>query len=63
VERSVTVSTRHFEGDEKEAIFDFDTTHVTTGAHAYWLRVVQSDFHRAWTSPIYVTVTDEGAMV
>jgi hypothetical protein len=27
--------------------------------HAYWIRVTQTDRHRAWSSPIYVTVDRE----
>jgi len=26
------------------------------GEHAYWLRVIQEDGHRAWTSPAFVVV-------
>jgi hypothetical protein len=58
-QRSVMVSTQHSKGDKKEVLFDFDTAHLPSGAHAYWVRVIQSDFHRAWTSPVYVTVEDE----
>ena len=27
------------------------------GEHPYWIRVTQTDRHRAWSSPIYVTLT------
>ena len=30
---------------------------AATGERAYWVRVEQTDGHRAWSSPIYVTVT------
>lgn len=54
VEKSVSVSTLHCEGDKQETRFDFVEEDLKPGVHAYWLRVVQQDFHRAWTSPIYV---------
>jgi hypothetical protein len=54
LEKSVSVSTLHCEGDKQEARFDFVEEGLKPGVHAYWLRVVQQDFHRAWTSPIYV---------
>ena len=58
VGRSVRASTLHFQGDEKEVNFDFDTESLPLGEHAYWVRVIQSDFHRAWTSPIYANVKE-----
>lgn len=57
-QRAVTVSTLHFVGDQMDVSFEFSTGDVDAGLHAYWVRVIQSDFHRAWTSPIYVTVAD-----
>lgn len=54
LEQAVHVSTMHFRGDNTHADFDYCHTEATPGAHAYWLRVVQADDHRAWSSPIYV---------
>jgi hypothetical protein len=52
----VSVSTLHSEGDTAHAEFDFVEEDLKPGSHAYYVRVVQADFHRAWSSPIYVDV-------
>ena len=54
--QAVDVSTLHCEGEVKQAEFDFVEKDLPPGNHAYWVRVVQTDFHRAWTSPIFVDV-------
>ncbi len=54
--QSVSVSTLHSEGDTAHAEVDFVQEGIKPGSHAYYVRVVQADFHRAWSSPIYVNV-------
>ncbi len=56
--QAVGVSTLHCEGEVKQAEFDFVEKDLLPGNHAYWVRVVQTDFHRAWTSPIFVDVSN-----
>jgi len=53
-QRGVFITTRHRAGEHCDATFDFQADPIEPGQHAYWVRVVQADFHRAWTSPIYV---------
>ncbi len=52
--QSVSVSTLHREGHTAHAEFDFVEEGLKPGSHAYYVRVVQADFHRAWSSPIHV---------
>ncbi len=54
LEQSLRASTRHYEGDEHDATFVFIDEKADGGEQAYWIRVTQLDFHRAWSSPIYV---------
>lgn len=54
--QGVSVSTLHCSGDITQVGFDFKESDLGPGSHAYWVRVVQADFHRAWTSPIYVNM-------
>jgi len=54
LEQSLRASTRHYEGDEHDATFVFIDEKADSGEQAYWVRVTQLDFHRAWSSPIYV---------
>ena len=35
-----------------------DTSH-SAAEHADWVRIIQTDRHRAWSSPVYVTGSDE----
>ena len=56
LEQALRVTSRHCEGDELDATFDFVDENAATGEHIYWVRVVQADFHRAWSSPIYVAL-------
>jgi hypothetical protein len=58
LDQSVTVSTLHSDGEVSHAEFDFTEEDLKPGSHAYFVRVVQGNFHRAWTSPIYVDVKD-----
>jgi hypothetical protein len=37
----------------------FEDTSHSAAEHAYWVRIIQTDRHRAWSSPVYVTVSDE----
>jgi hypothetical protein len=55
-QRGVAITTRHLTGEQCDASFNFQDDRVEPGPHAYWVRAIQSDFHRAWTSPIYVSV-------
>ncbi|MBT6629777.1 MAG: hypothetical protein HOB49_22375, partial [Gemmatimonadetes bacterium] len=36
---------------------EFEDTNPGAGEHAYWVRIIQTDRHRAWSSPVYVTVS------
>jgi len=55
-QRGVVITTRHLAGEQCDASFNFHDDSVEPGSRAYWVRAIQSDFHRAWTSPIYVSV-------
>jgi hypothetical protein len=58
LDQSVRASTVHHEGDAMDATMDAITEdNLAPGQHAYFVRVVQRDFHRAWSSPIYVNHT------
>jgi len=37
------------------ASFEWEDTTAPPGEHAYWVRLMQSDTHAAWSSPIYAT--------
>ncbi len=37
------------------ASFGWEDTAAPPGTHAYWVRLMQSDTHAAWSSPIYAT--------
>lgn len=39
-----------------EAFLEWEDSTATVGTHAYWVRLLQTDTHAAWTSPIFVTV-------
>jgi hypothetical protein len=52
--QSVTVSTLHSDGKVSHVEFDFREEDLKPGSQAYFVRVVQANFHMAWTSPIYV---------
>jgi len=54
--QAVLISTQHCEGQSTVAEFDFTEADIRPGLHMYWVRVLQTDFHRAWTSPIFVKV-------
>jgi len=55
LEQYVTAGTLHTDGDACDAVFDYVDEAPNDGEQAYWVRVVQTDFHRAWSSPIYLT--------
>ena len=57
-DQSVTVSTLHSEGKVCHAEFEFAEKALKPGSHAYYVRVVQKNFHRAWSSPIYIEVKE-----
>jgi len=51
----VQISSRSPEGQASNVSFTVkDDVHLP-GRHAYWARVLQSDGHRAWSSPIFVS--------
>jgi len=56
LEQYVTASTLHTDGGNCDAEFEYLDENPVEGEQAYWVRVVQTDFHRAWSSPIYVTL-------
>jgi hypothetical protein len=57
LEQYVTVSARHTDGGTPDVGFDFVDENPGSGDQAYWVRVVQTDFHRAWSSPVYLTTS------
>jgi hypothetical protein len=58
LEQSLKASTRHCKGDEHDATFEFVDEKADGGEQAYWIRVTQTDSHRAWSSPIYIDTGD-----
>lgn len=54
LEQYVTASTLHTEGNTCDVNFDCIDDASGNGEQAYWVRVVQTDFHRAWSSPVYL---------
>jgi hypothetical protein len=52
--QAVRATTLHPEGDVTEVAFDLLEEGLEPGAHAYWLRVEQTNFHLAWSSPVYL---------
>ena len=57
LEQYVTASALHTDGGTLDVSFDYADESPDPGEQAYWVRVVQTDFHRAWSSPIYLVVT------
>ncbi len=57
LEQYVTASTQHTDGGTPDVNFEFTDENPGAGDQAYWIRVVQTDFHRAWSSPIYLTTS------
>ena len=57
LEQYVTVSTQHSDGGPLDFSFNYVDEPSQLGEQAYWVRIVQNDFHRAWSSPIYLTVS------
>jgi hypothetical protein len=55
LEQKVTASTMHTEARRLDAAFEHVDAEPGDGEQAYWVRVVQTDFHRAWSSPVYLT--------
>lgn len=56
LEQSVRATTLHTVGDVADAELVFTDNAAEPGEQAYWVRVIQTDFHRAWSSPIYVRI-------
>ena len=59
LDQTVTASTLHTDGDVFDGEFNYIDDRPTNGEQAYWVRVVQTDFHRAWSSPIYIEQKNE----
>ena len=57
LEQYVTVSTQHSDGGPLDFSFNYVDDSSQIGKQAYWVRIVQNDFHRAWSSPVYLTVS------
>ena len=57
LEQYVTASTLHTDGNTMDATFEHTDNACGAGEQAYWVRIVQTDFHRAWSSPIYLETT------
>jgi hypothetical protein len=55
LEQYVTAGTMHTDGGTYDAEFEYLDENPGDGEQAYWVRVVQTDFLRAWSSPFYVT--------
>ena len=56
MEQTLRVTTRHCEGDEHDATFEFVDENAVASERAYWVRVKRAHFHLAWCSPIYVEI-------
>lgn len=56
LEQVVSATCAHYAGDSADTQIDLRDPDLAPGPHAFWLRVEQRDFHRAWSSPIYVAV-------
>ena len=54
LEQYVTASTLHTQGSACDVNFEHIDDAPGDGEQAYWIRVVQTDFHRAWSSPVYL---------
>ena len=55
LDQIVEVSTLHCTGDVCDVVIDEVVEQdIEAGSHAYFVRVIQRDFHRAWSSPVYV---------
>ena len=59
VGQNVLATTMHHVGESMDADFTFTHERAGLGEHAYWVRVKQSDFHHAWSSPIYIETRDQ----
>ena len=57
LEQYVTASTMHTDDGTPDVSFNYVDESPDPGERAYWVRVVQTDFHRAWSSPVYLTMT------
>lgn len=57
LEQKLVAGTLHVEGDVCDVSFDWMDESPEVQEQAYWVRVVQTDFHRGWTSPIHLEST------
>jgi hypothetical protein len=62
LEQYVTAGTLHTDGGTYDAEFEYVDENPGDGEQAYWVRVVQTDFHRAWSSPIFVETRGGGTL-
>ena len=53
LDRTVTVSLAP-QGGPESVSFSYDDPDPQPGVNAYWVRVVQTDMHMAWSSPVFV---------
>jgi hypothetical protein len=58
VGQHVLATTLHRQGERMDADFTFTHEGPGPGERAYWVRVKQSDFQRAWSSPFYIDTGD-----
>jgi hypothetical protein len=56
VGQKVEIEWIHPEPGPVAASFEWEDAGAPPGEHAYWVRLLQSDTHAAWSSPIYATV-------
>jgi len=54
LDRRLEITRAPSESTSPSARETFIDTSPLAGRHAYWIRVIQTDRHRAWSSPIYV---------
>lgn len=54
VGQAVDITTLHYEGVNSSADFEFEDKNFFSGEHAYYVKVIQENFHKAWSSPIFV---------
>jgi hypothetical protein len=58
LDRRIEIGPAPQENSAQSVTLSITDTSPLSGEHPYWVRVTQTDRHRAWSSPIYVTTTD-----
>ena len=56
LDQLIVASTKHTEGNILDTTFEYVEENPSLGEQAYWVRIVQTDFHRAWSSPIFLKI-------